>query len=156
LNDTSFTWFKDFIGVGYHFYHVHPKVLLIFDKRKTLLHAWKDVIKYWPDDEIRMRFVERNDSYDFVLYGESRILLSKFIFLKGLKISDHYRRFKDEYDGAAYLGLALYKPKDDSYELEIFNYSKRVTDLEFLKESEVDKDSIVLRSVQILRGSGTD
>ena len=141
------------MGVGYHFYDVRTKVLLIFDERKTLLNAWSKVIKYWPDDEIKMRFVETDDSYEFVLYGESRILITKWVFLKALKASEHYKRFKDDYDGAAYLGLALYKPEDDSYELEIFKYRKKVTDVQFLKETDVEQDSIVLKSRQILRGS---
>ena len=153
MSDTSTIWFNDFMGVGYHFYDVRTKVLLIFDERKTLRNTWNKVIKWWPDDEIKMRFVETNDSYEFVLYGESRILTTKWVFLKALKASEHYKRFKDDYEGAAYLGLALYRPKDDSYELEIFKYSKRVTDVQFLKEPEAEQDSIVLRSREILRGS---
>ena len=153
LSKVSITWFNDFMGVGYHFYDVHTKVLLIFDERKTLLNAWGKVIKWWPDDEIKIRFVETNGSYEFVLYGESRILTTKWVFLKALKASEHYKRFKDDYDGAAYLGLALYKPKDDSYELEIFKYRKKVTDVQFLTGSDAENDSIVLRSREILRGS---
>jgi hypothetical protein len=148
------TWFSDFMGLGYHFYEVHPKVLLIFDKRKPLIDAWKKVIKWWPDDAISMRFVDYDDSYDYVLYGESRILATKWAFLKALKASEHYRQFRDEYDGVAYLGLAFYRPKADSYELEIFNYRKRVVDVKFLKEADAESDSMVERSRQILRGSG--
>ncbi len=146
-------WFNDFMGVGYHFYDVHTKVLLIFNEKKPLLSAWGKVIKWWPDDEIKMRFVEENDSYEFVLHGESRILTTKWVFLKALKASEHYKRFKEEYDGAAYLGLALYKPKDDSYELEIFKYRKKVTDVKFLKETDTEEDVIVAKSRQLLRGS---
>lgn len=146
-------WFHDFMGVGYHFYDVHTKVLLIFNERKPLLGAWGKVIKWWPDDEIKMRFVEENDSYEFVLYGESRILTTRWVFLKALKASEHYKRFKEEYDGAAYLGLALYKPKDDSYELEIFKYRKKVTDVKFLKEADAEEDGIVSKSRQLLRDS---
>ena len=146
-------WFHDFMGVGYHFHDVHTKVLLIFNERKPLLSAWGKVIKWWPDDEIKMRFVEENDSYEFVLYGESRILTTRWVFLKALKASEHYKRFKEDYDGAAYLGLALYKPKDDSYELEIFKYRKKVADVKFLKENDVEEDVIVSKSRQLLRDS---
>lgn len=146
-------WFSDFMGVGYHFYHVHTKVLLIFDEKKPLLSAWGKVIKWWPDDEIKMRFVEENDSYEFILYGESRILTTRWVFLKALKTSEHYKRFKEDYEGAAYLGLALYKPKDDSYELEIFKYRKKVTDVKFLKETDAEGDVIVSKSRRLLRDS---
>ena len=153
LTDKSVIWFNDFMGVGYHFYDVYTKVLLIFNDKKTLLNAWRKVIKWWPDDEIKMRFVETSDSYEFVLYGESRILTTKWVFLKALKASEHYKRFKDDYEGAAYLGLALYRPKDDSYELEILKYRKKVTDVKFIQETDVGQDDIVLRSRQVLRDS---
>jgi hypothetical protein len=141
------------MGVGYHFYDVHTKVLLIFNEKKPLFSTWGKVIKWWPDDEIKMRFLEENDSYKFILYGESRILTTKWVFLKALKASEHYKRFKDDYDGAAYLGMALYRPKDDSYELEIFKYRKKVTDVKFLRETDSEEDVIVSKSRQLLRGS---
>ena len=156
MSYASTRWFDAFMGVGYNFYDVRAKVLLIFDKRKTLLNAWSKIIKWWPDDEIRMRFVEMGDSYEFVLYGESRILETKWVFLKGLKASEHYKRFKDDYEGAAYLGLALYRSKHDSHELEIFDYSKRLTDVQFLNESLVEQDNIVSLSRKVLYGSIKD
>jgi len=150
LVDSKISWYDDFLGVGYHFYDVRPKILLIFDERKKIPTIWNNVIKYWPDDEIKIRFVEMDDSFEFILYCESRVLLVTWVFLKSLKTSDNYKRFKDDYDGAANFGLALYKPKDDSYELEIFKYKKRITDLKFLTESEAELDFIVSRSRKIL------
>lgn len=157
MNEQGITWYSDFLGIGFRFFDVHTSVLLIFNKKKDLVNAWKKVLKWWPDDEIKMRFVEGDNYYEFVLYGESRILIgNKWVFLKALKASEHYKKFKDDYDGAAYLGFALYKPKDDSYELEVFKYRKKVTDVQFLKETDVERDSIVLKSRQILRGSRQD
>lgn len=146
-------WFGDFMGVGYHFHDVHTKLLLIMDKKNNLLGAWKKVIKWWPDDEIRMRLVEDDSSYDFVLYGESRILQTKWGFVKSLQASAHYQRFRDEFDGVAYLGMALYIPKADSYELEIFKYSKRVTDVKFLKKDEVN-DEVLSQAMKALHATG--
>ncbi len=152
MSNTDVTWFVNFMGLGYHFYDVRPKVILIFDNRKPLLDSWGKVIKWWPDDTISMRFVDNDDSYDFLLYGESRILTTKWAFLKSLKASEHYKRFKEEYEGAVFLELALYRPKADSYQLEIFKYRKRITDVKFLTESDAETDSMVLRSRQVLRG----
>ena len=155
LNDnTTIKGFHDFMGIGYHFYDVHTKLLLVFSKRKTLVDAWNKIIKWWPDDEIKMRFVEKeedDDSFQFILYSKSRILAVTWIFLKHLKASEHYKRFKDEYDGAANLGFALYIPRDDFYELELFDYKKRITDVKFLKETQADQDTVVFRARQILR-----
>lgn len=148
------TWFTDFMGLGYRYYDVKPGVLLIFDKSNSIHNVWHRVIKWWPDDEIRMRFVETDDSYEFVLYGESRILKGNWVFVKTLNVSEHYRKFKEGYEGEARLGLALYKPKEDSYELSIYKYNKSVADVRFLKEFEAEQDKIVLRSRKILHGAG--
>jgi len=125
-------------------------VLLTFEKRRTLVNAWSKIIKWWPDDEIRMRFVETNDSFLFVLYNQSRILDTTWVFLKHLKSSTSYMRFKDDCIGIANLGLALYIPKHDLYELEIFKYKKRITDVKFLSSSEAYQDFIVLKSKEFL------
>lgn len=146
LRDQRIEWYRDFVGIGYHFYDIHAKVLLIFDKRKILARAWNNIIKWWPDNEIRMRFVETNGSFLFLLYSESRILGTTWVFLKHLLASENYRRFKDEYDGVANLGLALLIKNELSPDLEIFDYKKRITDVAFLTKAEVDEDDIVSRA----------
>jgi hypothetical protein len=153
VTDKSVRWFDAFMGVGYEFYEVRTKVILIFDKRKTLFDAWKKVIKWWPDHDIKMRFVETNHSYEFILYANSVALDTKWVFLKALKVSENYKAFKNDYEGAAFLRLGLYRPKGDSYELELFDYTKRVTDVVFLEDANRENDNIVLRSSNILRGS---
>jgi len=153
VTDKSVRWFDAFMGVGYEFYEVRTKVILIFDKKKTLVNAWNKVIKWWPDDWIKMRFLETNHSYEFILYGESNFLENTWVFLKALDVSQHYNTFKADYEGAAYLHLALYRHKGDSYELELFDYRKKVTDVMFLKEPlEEPQDGIVLRSRSIING----
>lgn len=146
MDPLSIRFFDGFMGVGYQFYEVRPKLLLIFDKKKTLVDVWRKVIKWIPDDEISVRFVEKNGSFNFVLYGKSNILDSQWIFKKSLHSSEHHKRFKDDYEGVAYLGFALYVPKDDSYELEVFNYKKRITNIRFLSEEDAKQDEIVLKS----------
>jgi hypothetical protein len=155
VTDKNVRWFDAFMGVGYEFYEVRAKVMLIFDNRKTLTKAWNKVIKWWPDDEIKMRFIETIQSYEFILYGDSRVLDARWVFLKALRVSEHYKTFKNDYEGAAYLRFALYRPKGDSYELELFDYSKKVTDVRFLEEPlKETQDGIVIKSSNMLRGSG--
>ncbi len=148
--DSKIDWFDDFLGLGYHMYDVRPTVFLIFNGRKKIGTAWNKIIKYFPDDEIKIRFIEKESNYEFVLYCQSRILSTIWVFLKSLKVSEHYKQFKEDYEGAANLKLALYIPKKDTYELEIFKYVKRITDLKFLTESEVEQDFILARSVENL------
>lgn len=143
--------YTDFLGLGYRYLDVHTNVLLIFNNKKELISSWKKVVKWWPDDEIKMRFVEDDDHYDFVLYGGTSILDDNWIFAKSLKTSEHYKKFKAEYNGTAYLGFAMYKTiaEDDSYSLEIFKYRKKVTDVLFLNESEAEQDEVVVQSRRI-------
>lgn len=149
--DTKIDWFDDFLGLGYHMYDVKPTIFLMFDGRKKVGTTWNQIIKYFPDDEIKIRFVEKGPNYDFVLYCQSRILSTTWVFLKSLKISEHYKQFKEDYEGAANLKLALYIPKKETYELEIFKYIKRVTDVKFPTESEIEQDFILSRSIKNLQ-----
>lgn len=155
MTDTKIEWFEDFLGLGYHIYDVRPNIYLIFDGRKKLANTWNQIIKYWPDDEIKMRFFEGESSYDFIVYSPSRITMTTWIFLKSLKNSENYLQFKDEFMGSATLKLALYLPKKDTYELEIFKYKKRITDLKFLKNSDDDDDFIISRARQRLHNPTT-
>lgn len=136
-------WFEDFLGLGYHVFDVRPTIYLIFDDKRKLVNTWNQMIKYWPDDEIKMRFFEGDTNYEFILYCQSRILQTTNVFLKSLKISDHYKQFMEEYIGSASLQLAAYSPKNKIYELEIFKFKKKITDLKFLKKQDVDDDFVI-------------
>lgn len=154
VTDNKIDWFDDFLGVGYHVYDVRPSIYLIFEggKRK-IANTWNNIIKYWPDDEIKIRFFEGDSSYDFILYGPSRILTTTWVFSKSLKISEHYKKFMDEYVNSATLQLALYFPKEKTYELEIFKFKKKVTDIKFLKAQDVDDDFVISQAKQRLQNA---
>ncbi len=157
MADTKIDWFDDFLGLGYHLYDVRPVLLLLLDNRKKVATTWNKIIKYFPDDEIKVKFIERDTKYDFILSCESRILQSTWVFLKPLNMSEHYRQFKEDYDGAAVLKLALYiKKKDNTTELEIFKYQKRLTNVKFVTESEAEQDFVVSRAIQKLKSDSKD
>ena len=151
VTDSKIDWYEDFIGLGYHVFDVRPTVYLIFDNKKKLVSAWNNVIKYWPDYEIKMVFVEGDTNYEFVLYCQSRILEKTIVFLKSLKISDHYQRFVEEYNGSVSLQIANYSPKKGEYALEIFKFKKKVTGVKLLKKQDTVDDFIVLQAVEKLR-----
>jgi hypothetical protein len=152
LPDTKINWFDDFLGLGYHLYDVRPTLYLIIKGRRKVVNIWNGIIKYFPDDEIKVRFIEKDDStYEFVLYCQSRILLTTWVFLKSLKISENYIKFKQEYEGVSLFKLALYVPKKTGHHLEIFKYEKRISDVKFLTESAAEQDFILSRSIQNLR-----
>jgi hypothetical protein len=153
MTDTKITWFEDFLGLGYHVFDVRPTIYLILDGKRKLANTWNKIIKYWPDDEIKMRFFEGDVNYEFVLYCQSRILLTTNVFLKSLKISDHYKQFMDEYNGSASLQLAVYFPKDKKYELEIFKFKKKIFDVKFLNDKDDDDDFIISQARKKLRNN---
>lgn len=92
-----------------------------------------------------------DDRYRFLMYCETRILEDTWVFVKMLKISDHYRKFKESYKNRAFLGLAVYRPKSDSYNLHVLKNTKNITDVQFLKEEDVEEGSIIWRSREALR-----
>lgn len=151
VTDKKIDWFEDFLGLGYHVYDIIPSIYLILDSRTKIRTTWNNIIKYWPDDEIKIRFFEGDNNYEFVLYGQSRILTTTWVFVKSLKISEHYRKFKEEYNGSTTLQLALYFPKEKKYELEIFKFKKKVTDVQFLKTQDIDDDFIIAQARQKLQ-----
>lgn len=151
MTDSKIDWFDDFIGLGYHVFDVRPTVYLIFDNKKKLVSAWNNIIKYWPDDEMKMTFVEGDTNYEFVLYCQSRILQKTIVFFKSLKISDHYKQFVEEYIGSVSLQIANYSPKKGEYALEIFKYKKKVTDVKLLKKQDLVDDFIVAQALEKLR-----
>jgi hypothetical protein len=140
LSEKSIKWFSDFAGLGYYFHDVRPLLLLVFEKRNELFYSWKKVLKWWPEDDIRIRFVESNESYQFIMYCESLVPDTETVFLKSLKMSENYKRFRVEFEGAANFGLAIrHKSDEDKFELEIFKFRKRITNVRFVKEEEVDE-----------------
>jgi len=151
MTDIQINWFEDFLGLGYHVFDVRPTIYLILDGKRKLVNTWNKIIKYWPDDEIKMRFFEGDVNYEFILYCQSRILLTTNVFLKSLKVSDHYKQFMDEYNGSATLQLAVYFPKDKKYELEIFKFKKRIFDVKFLNEKDNDDDFIISQARKKMR-----
>lgn len=153
MTDRKIDWFEDFLGLGYHVYDIRPSIYLIFDSRRKISNTWNNIIKFWPDDEIKIRFFEGDINYEFVLCGQSRILTTTWVFVKSLKISEHYRKFMEEYNGSASLQLALYFPKEKKYELEIFKFKKKVTDVHFLKSHDIDDDFIITQARQKLQNS---
>src|SRR5437899_1900308 len=100
---------------------------MIFVGRKKLASTMNKIIKYFPDDEIKMRFVEKDPVYEFVLYCQSRILLTTSVFLKSLKISEHYKDFREIYDVELVLKFELIIQKKDNYKFKLLNYKKKFT-----------------------------
>ena len=123
LNSGPSTWFKDFVGVGYRYHDVYMNVFPLFEDKMYAHRLWKKTIDGWPDDEIKLRFVEDGDQYWFILYGGSKHTGDNTGFVKKIQISENYERFKAGFEKRAMLRFGIYKknPKKEGngYDLEV-------------------------------------
>ena len=142
-NEYAIQWIDDFIGVGYRFYDLRMNVFPIFSDKKQANKIWESVIKWWIDPSIKIRFVEVDDDYWFVMGGDTPFPESNKSFFKTLKKSEHYERFKKGHNGEAYLRMGVYREKNESSPVELFKKKKLVTDIKFLQESQVKDDDLV-------------
>ena len=101
-------WFSDFVGVAYRYYDLRMNVVPLFTDKKEPNSLWYDVIHWWPDPSVRIRFLETGDKYWFIMGSDSRKPDSNMAFFKELAKSGNYERFKRGHDGTAYLRLGVY------------------------------------------------
>ena len=86
-------------------------VVPLFSERKQATNLWHETIHWWNDHSIKIRFVETDDKYWFVMGGDSSKPDSNKSFFKILQKSSNYERFKNGHGGEAYLRLGTYTKK---------------------------------------------
>ena len=101
-------WFDDFVGVAYRYYDLRMNVVPLFTERKQATNLWHDTINRWLDHSIKIRFVETDDDYWFIMSADSTHPQTNISFFKMLPKSENYERFKKGHDGEAYLRLGVY------------------------------------------------
>ena len=89
MSKPSIVWFKDFVGVGYRYHDVYMNVFPLFSDKMFAFKLWKKTIEWWPDDKIKLRFVEQGDSYWFILYGGSEYKGDNTGFVKKVPVSEN-------------------------------------------------------------------
>src|SRR5919205_1764771 len=137
MSTKTIEWFKGFLGVGYRYHDVYMNVLLLFDNKKYAFNLWKKTIEWWADDEIKLRFVEDDKSYWFILYGGSEYKDDNTGFVKNVPISENYQRFKEGCENKATIRFGIYKENtknkkkddDENFSLELLKKSKSVYDI---------------------------
>ena len=108
-SSSSIQWFDDFVGFAYRYYDLRMNVVPLLTDRKQSTSLWHDVIHWWVDPSIKIRFVETGDDYWFILGSDSQKPATNLSFFKVLPKSEHYERFKKGHGGEAYLRLGVYK-----------------------------------------------
>lgn len=147
------SWYKDFVGLGYRYHDVFMNVFPLMSDKKEAHRLWKKTIDWWPDDKIKMRFVEEDGYYCFILYGGSDYTGDNTGFAKKVQISDNYLRFKEGFEKRAIVRFGIYKPNskkgDSGYDLELLKKSKSVYDVKFLNMSELLPDSTEAACIRV-------
>ena len=104
-------WFDDFEGVAFRYYDLRMNVAPLITDRKQAGSIWHDSIHWWVDPSIKVRFVEMETDYWFIMGSDSQKPDTNLAFFKILPKSEHYERFKAGHGGEAYLRLGVYAPK---------------------------------------------
>ena len=146
-------WFKDFVGVGYRYHDVYMNVFPLFEDKMAAFKLWKKTIEWCSDDALRLRFVEQEEDYWFILYGSSNYTKDNTGFVKKVPISENYQRFKEGYEKKAILRFGIYKEgvkKNDGskYDLEVLKKSKSVYDITFVKYEDLSPESLEWQCIQ--------
>jgi hypothetical protein len=158
VSSKPISWFGDFIGVGYRYHDIYMNVIPLFEDKVAAYRLWKKTVDWWPDDEIKLRFVEQSDSYWLMIYGGSIYKGENTGFVKKVQVSDNYKRFKAGYEKKAILRFGIYKEnskkkegeeeEDRKYDLEILKKSKSIYDIAFLRYEELSAESIEWKCIE--------
>ena len=151
-------WRDDFLGIGYRYHDVYMNVFPVFDDKRYASKLWDETIRWWPDDEIRLRFVERGleNNYWFILYNTAQHMDENTGFAKKLQLSDNFHRFKVGYEKQVILRFGIYneKPKKEgrgknkkNFGLELLKKHKTVYDIQFIDFSNLSKHSIEMEYI---------
>ena len=148
------TLFTEFIGVGYDYHDVHMNVFPLFEDKTRATELWK-TFEALEGDQIKIRFVEHQDNYWFIVYAAGPKLNVEFV--KRVPMSENYHRFKEAFLDKAILRFGIYKKKDGGMEksnkdrkfrFELLRKSKLVRDLKFMQYSELPVGSVERRFVE--------
>ena len=104
-------WFNDFIGVAYRYYDLRMNVVPLFSDFKKAAEFWRETMHWWIDHSIKIRFVEIENDYWFIMGSDSKRVENNSSLFKILPKSNYYERFKKGHDGEAYLRLGVYTKK---------------------------------------------
>lgn len=113
MQSSSIPWYDEFLGVAYRYFDLRMNVVPLFSDRKKASDIWHDTVHWWNDHDIKLRFVESDDQYWFILASESKRPDKNRSFFKVLQKSENYLRFKKGHMGEAYLRFGVYSPKKE-------------------------------------------
>jgi hypothetical protein len=140
INYFTTLWYTDFLGIGYILDNNGWSVFPIFSNLMNAQKLWTEHIEPLDEKSLKMRFIEYNGDYKFILYpfpftkGKTN-----FGFYRSLESSKNYSVFKQKFNGEVLFRFGMLgKDSEPIY----YPKSKLVTDVKFMKNSEVVENSI--------------
>ena len=142
-------WYTEYLGMGYlrndSGWHVFP----MFTSPSKAEEIWEEYVEPLSEDSIKMRFIELNGKYNFILYSLPMLKdKANFGFYRTLSSSETYNVFKKNFEGKVLFTFGIL---GDGSTPTIYCKSKLVTDVKFMKSSEVEKNSIEWLAEEVQR-----
>ncbi len=140
MKNINIFWCTDFLGISYLRKQNEWMVIPVFTSRSNAEKLWDEQIQSIDEKTLKMRFIEQSSNYKFILYS---LPLSKeklnIGFYRSISSFKTYNFFKANFSGDVYFTLGIL---GDGAHPEYLTESKLVTDVKFLKDTEVEKNSV--------------
>ncbi|HUK85171.1 MAG TPA: hypothetical protein VLU95_04845 [Candidatus Acidoferrum sp.] len=140
VNYLNFIWYTDYLGVGYLYVNKGWQVFPLFNNPANAKKLWKNEIEPIEEETLKKRFIEHGNEYKFVLYPfpfqKNKL---NFGFYRSLNSSGAYNKFKRSFFGKVSFAFATI---GDGIKPYIFNKTKQVSDVKFMKNTDLVKNSV--------------
>lgn len=103
-------WFTSFLGIAYRYFDVKMNIVILLSNINYSKSVWNKTVNKWLDNSIKIRFVEYQTKYWFIMSGYDN-LGTITTFYKILPRSYNYDRFKLNCNNEAYIKFGTYTPK---------------------------------------------
>jgi len=139
-NIFSILWYTDYLRIGYNFSREGWSVFPLFTNLPNAKRIWNDQIESLDEQTLKMRFIEYGNEYAFILYPVSfQKDKVNFRFCRRISSSNKHNIFERSFSGNTFFTFGTIC---DGVKSKILGKSKRVFDVKFMKEPEVQENSV--------------
>ena len=140
IDYSNIIWYTDYFGIGYALDKKGWSVFPIFTNPSSAKMLWNDQIESLDEQTLKMRFIEYENQYKFILYPfpfqKERV---NFGFYRSISSLKTYKIFKRNFPSKAFFTFGTI---GDGSKPDIFNKAKLVSDIQFFKKADVKENSI--------------
>jgi len=150
LNDNSFfVIYTEYLGLGYICQKGVWNVFPVFSDYFEAQEIWNDQFEPIEASNFKMRFIEYQNNYEFILYTEPvSQTKANFVFYRTLNISENYRAFKSGFKGQAVFRFGILDSESQPNYLSKF---KVVSDIKFLNQENLQENTVEWRIEELQR-----